>query len=128
MDVTSAKIKVDLFVIALMAVDSRSGCRVGPQGSSEELEYGMLREMGALGRKTPVVTTVDSFALLRGMSVADGFLCSKVPADIICTSRRTILVRRPGRKLQGIDWERLGNRRLGTMRLLRRLRAMKALA
>lgn len=126
LDVTAATLKVDLFVIASMAVDSRSNCRIGPKGSFEELEYGMLREMGALAKKTPVVTIADSYALVQGMSLEGSLLCSQVPADIVCTAKRTIVVKRQGRKLKGIDWEKLGRRKLGSLRLLRKLKSMKA--
>jgi len=105
LDVTSAKIRVDLFLIASMAVDPSSGCRVGPPGSSEELEFGMLQEMGAVVKRTSVVTIADSYALVDGISLGEGALCSKVPADIICTPSSTLTVRNPRRTLKGIDWE-----------------------
>jgi len=111
-----------------LAVDPSTGCRVGPPGSTEELEYGMLREIGAVVKKTPVVTIADSYALVKGMSLGEGALCAQVPADIICTAERTLTVRKPLRTMKGIDWEKLGQRRLGSMRLLRLLKAAKAAA
>jgi len=117
-------VKVDLFVIASMAVDPRSGCHVGPRGSIEELEYGMLRAMKAVGKKTPVVTMADSYSVIKGMRLESEMLCSKVPASIVCTAKRTFRTPRSSPKLSGIDYEKLGQRRLRSSRLLRKLRVL----
>jgi len=108
-----------------MAVDPSSGCRVGPPGITEELEYGLLREMTATTGQTPVVTMADSSALVKGMALGESSLCSKVPADIICTPTGTRKVRKSP-KLAGLDWEKIGRRRMSAMRLLRRLRELPA--
>nr|DAD40094.1 TPA_asm: hypothetical protein HUJ06_014417 [Nelumbo nucifera] len=51
------KIKVDLIVIGSVAVDPRTGARLGKGEGFAELEYGMLRYMGAIDDNTPVVTS-----------------------------------------------------------------------
>nr|XP_009797880.1 PREDICTED: 5-formyltetrahydrofolate cyclo-ligase-like protein COG0212 isoform X2 [Nicotiana sylvestris] len=51
------KIKVDLIVIGSVAVDPRTGARLGKGEGFAELEYGMLRYMGAIDDSTPVVTS-----------------------------------------------------------------------
>lgn len=79
-------------MIVSMAADPSTGCRVGApiaaNSTSEELEYGVLREMGAVGKRTPVVTMVDDFAFIKGMSAESDALCHQVPADVICTPKR----------------------------------------
>ncbi|KAH9611337.1 hypothetical protein KSS87_016531 [Heliosperma pusillum] len=54
------KIKVDLIVIGSVAVDPKTGARLGKGEGFAELEYGMLRYMGAIDDFTPVVTTVST--------------------------------------------------------------------
>ncbi|XP_009600922.1 5-formyltetrahydrofolate cyclo-ligase-like protein COG0212 isoform X2 [Nicotiana tomentosiformis] len=51
------KIQVDLIVIGSVAVDPRTGARLGKGEGFAELEYGMLRYMGAIDDSTPVVTS-----------------------------------------------------------------------
>ncbi|XP_058084286.1 5-formyltetrahydrofolate cyclo-ligase-like protein COG0212 isoform X2 [Magnolia sinica] len=51
------KIKVDLIVIGSVAVDPKTGARLGKGEGFAELEYGMLRYMGAIDDTTLVVTS-----------------------------------------------------------------------
>ncbi|XWS21800.1 hypothetical protein CRYUN_Cryun30bG0085800 [Craigia yunnanensis] len=51
------KIKVDLIVIGSVAVDPKTGARLGKGEGFAELEYGMLRYMGAIDGSTPVITS-----------------------------------------------------------------------
>ncbi|XP_020524555.1 5-formyltetrahydrofolate cyclo-ligase-like protein COG0212 isoform X2 [Amborella trichopoda] len=51
------KIKVDLIVIGSVAVDPSTGARLGKGEGFAELEYGILRYMGAIDDSTLVVTT-----------------------------------------------------------------------
>ncbi|EOY16778.1 NagB/RpiA/CoA transferase-like superfamily protein isoform 2 [Theobroma cacao] len=51
------KIKVDLIVIGSVAVDPKTGARLGKGEGFAELEYGMLQYMGAIDESTPVVTS-----------------------------------------------------------------------
>ncbi|KDO83778.1 hypothetical protein CISIN_1g018338mg [Citrus sinensis] len=50
-------IKVDLIVIGSVAVNPKTGARLGKGEGFAELEYGMLRYMGAIDDSTPVVTS-----------------------------------------------------------------------
>ncbi|CAN0892239.1 5-formyltetrahydrofolate cyclo-ligase-like protein COG0212 [Linum grandiflorum] len=51
------KIRVDLIIIGSVAVDPTTGARLGKGEGFAELEYGMLRYMGAIDNSTPVVTS-----------------------------------------------------------------------
>ncbi|KAF7812605.1 5-formyltetrahydrofolate cyclo-ligase-like protein [Senna tora] len=57
------KLKVDLIVIGSVAVDPTTGARLGKGEGFAELEYGMLRYMGAIDDSTPVVTSGKPFTL-----------------------------------------------------------------
>ncbi|KAJ6774055.1 5-FORMYLTETRAHYDROFOLATE CYCLO-LIGASE-RELATED [Salix purpurea] len=64
------KIKVDLIVIGSVAVDPKTGARLGKGEGFAELEYGMLRYMGAIDDSTPVVTSGSWNATLDLLSYA----------------------------------------------------------
>ncbi|KAL6218221.1 hypothetical protein ACLB2K_011436 [Fragaria x ananassa] len=83
------KIKVDLIVIGSVAVDPRTGARLGKGEGFAELEYGMLRYMGAIDDSTPVVTTVHDSQLVDDIPI-EKLLVHDVPVDIICTPTQVI--------------------------------------
>ncbi|KAG5051154.1 hypothetical protein JHK87_003352 [Glycine soja] len=83
------KIKVDLIVIGSVAVAAFSEPRrIEVQGIAE-LEYGMLRYMGAIDDSTPVVTSVHDCQLVDDIPV-EKLLIHDVPVDIICTPTQVI--------------------------------------
>ncbi|XP_038989170.1 5-formyltetrahydrofolate cyclo-ligase-like protein COG0212 isoform X2 [Phoenix dactylifera] len=63
------KINVDLIVIGSVAVDPRTGARLGKGEGFAELEYGMLRHMGAIDDTTMVVTSGGVFGCLVAIAV-----------------------------------------------------------
>ncbi|XP_024028314.1 5-formyltetrahydrofolate cyclo-ligase-like protein COG0212 isoform X2 [Morus notabilis] len=83
------KLKVDLIVIGSVAVDPTTGARLGKGEGFAELEYGMLRYMGAIDESTPVVTTVHDCQLVDDIPV-EKLLIHDVPVDIICTPTQVI--------------------------------------
>lgn len=62
-------IKVDLIVIGSVAVNPKTGARLGKGEGFAELEYGMLRYMGAIDDSTPVVTSVHDCQLVDDIPV-----------------------------------------------------------
>ncbi|CAO2822632.1 unnamed protein product [Amaranthus hypochondriacus] len=82
------KIKVDLIVIGSVAVDPNTGARLGKGEGFAELEYGMLRYMGAIDDNTLVLTTVHDQQLVDDIPT-EKLLVHDVPVDIICTPTRT---------------------------------------
>ncbi|MCH81775.1 methenyltetrahydrofolate synthase domain-containing [Trifolium medium] len=111
------KIKVDLIVIGSVAVDPKTGARLG-KGESDsggiackiakrtkvqgfaELEYGMLRYMGAIDDSTLVVTSVHDCQLVDDIPV-EKLLIHDVPVDIICTPTQVIFTHTSIPKPQG---------------------------
>ncbi|KAJ0976870.1 hypothetical protein J5N97_012344 [Dioscorea zingiberensis] len=115
------KIKVDLIVIGSVAVDPRTGARLGKGEGFAELEYGMLRYMGAIDDSTLVVTSVHDKQLVDDIPV-DKLLIHDVPVDIICTPTQVIFTNTSIPKPQGIYWEKLSPEKLGQIRILRELK------
>uniref|UniRef100_A0A7C9AL22 5-formyltetrahydrofolate cyclo-ligase n=1 Tax=Opuntia streptacantha TaxID=393608 RepID=A0A7C9AL22_OPUST len=115
------KIKVDLIVIGSVAVDPRTGARLGKGEGFAELEYGMLRYMGAIDDTTPVVTTVHDQQLVDDIP-PEKLLVHDVPVDIICTPTQVIHTNTSIPKPQGIYWEKLSPEKLGQIRILQELK------
>ncbi|KAK4747636.1 hypothetical protein SAY87_014222 [Trapa incisa] len=115
------KIKVDLIVIGSVAVDPKTGARLGKGEGFAELEYGMLRYMGAIHDSTPVVTSVHDCQLVDDIPM-EKLLIHDVPVDIICTPTQVIFTNTPIPKPQGIYWDKLSPEKLGQIRVLRDLK------
>lgn len=115
------KIKVDLIVIGSVAVDPKTGARLGKGEGFAELEYGMLRYMGAIDDSTPIVTSVHDQQLVDDIPV-EKLLIHDVPVDIICTPTQVIFTNTSIPKPQGIYWDKLSPEKLGQIRILRELK------
>ncbi|KAJ8762764.1 hypothetical protein K2173_017579 [Erythroxylum novogranatense] len=98
------KLKVDLIVIGSVAVNPKTGARLGKGEGFAELEYGMLRYMGAIDDSTPVVTSVHDCQLVDDIPV-EKLLIHDVPVDIICTPTQVIFTRTVIPKPQGLRIE-----------------------
>ncbi|KNA18625.1 hypothetical protein SOVF_069000 [Spinacia oleracea] len=114
-------IKVDLILVGSVAVDPKTGARLGKGEGFAELEYGMLRYMGAIDDSTPVVTTVHDQQLVDDIP-AEKLLIHDVAVDIICTPTQVIFTNTDIPKPQGIYWEKLSPEKLGQIRILRELK------
>ncbi|KAJ8762747.1 hypothetical protein K2173_017562 [Erythroxylum novogranatense] len=115
------KLKVDLIVIGSVAVNPKTGARLGKGEGFAELEYGMLRYMGAIDDSTPVVTSVHDCQLVDDIPV-EKLLIHDVPVDIICTPTQVIFTRTVIPKPQGIYWDKLSPQKLDQIRILRELK------
>ncbi|CAN6339773.1 unnamed protein product [Urochloa humidicola] len=115
------RIKVDLIVIGSVAADPSSGAQLGKGEGFAELEYGMLRYMGAIDDSTMIVTTVHDNQLVDDIPV-EKLLVHDVPVDIICTPTQVIFTKTTIPKPQGIYWEKLSPEKLGQIRILRELK------
>ncbi|KAG9444211.1 hypothetical protein H6P81_015551 [Aristolochia fimbriata] len=115
------KIKVDLVVIGSVAVDPTTGARLGKGEGFAELEYGMLRYMGAIDDSTLIVTTVHDRQLVEDIPVQK-LLIHDVPVDIISTPTQVIYTNTSIPKPQGIYWDKLSPEKLGQIRILRELK------
>ncbi|KAG9152297.1 hypothetical protein Leryth_025383 [Lithospermum erythrorhizon] len=115
------KIKVDLIVIGSVAVDPKTGARLGKGEGFAELEYGMLRYMGAIDDLTPIVTSVHDQQLVDDIPI-EKLLIHDVPVDIICTPTQVIFTNTSIPKPQGIYWDKLSPEKLSQIKILRELK------
>ncbi len=110
---------LDAVVVGSVAVTG-DGVRVGKGEGFSDLEFAVLRELGAVDGDTPVVTTVHDRQVLDAGAVEPD--AHDVPIDVVCTPTRTLRVDDPGPKPSGIDWARLDDERLAEIPVLARLR------
>lgn len=108
---------IDLKVAGSVAV-SPDGGRVGKGGGFSDLEYAILKALGAVDDRVPVVTTVHYLQVVERIPM----LRHDVPMDYIFTPRSSIEVTAPRRKPEGIYWELLTPDKLERIPILRRLR------
>eukprot|EP00929_Paragymnodinium_shiwhaense_P015169 TRINITY_DN12320_c0_g1_i1.p1 TRINITY_DN12320_c0_g1~~TRINITY_DN12320_c0_g1_i1.p1 ORF type:complete len:395 (+),score=110.63 TRINITY_DN12320_c0_g1_i1:92-1276(+) len=117
-----AQIKVDMVVVGSVAVNPANGARIGKGEGFAELEYGMLRWMGAIDDDTPVVSCIHDCQLVDDIE-SDKMLCHDVPVDIICTPTQVIRVKRSLPKPTGIYWDKLSPQKLASIKILQLLKA-----
>ncbi|KAH7294905.1 hypothetical protein KP509_27G024200 [Ceratopteris richardii] len=116
-----AKLKVDLIVIGSVAVNPKTGARLGKGEGFAELEYGMLRHMGAIDDSTLVVTSVHDKQLVDDIPT-EKLKAHDVPVDVICTPTHIIHTNTTIPKPKGIYWELLSPEKLGQILVLRQLK------
>jgi 5-formyltetrahydrofolate cyclo-ligase len=112
---------LDLIVCGSVAVNRR-GERVGKGGGYSDLEFGLLRAAGAVGSRTPVVTTVHPLQIVGDRI---DMLPHDIPLDWIVTPDRAH--RCPGghAKPAGVYWDYLAEEKVEAIPVLRRLRRPK---
>jgi 5-formyltetrahydrofolate cyclo-ligase len=105
--------RVDLLITGAVAVDPRGG-RLGKGMGFFDLEYAILREMGSVSQKTPVVALVHEAQLLPSVPMEEG----DVPVDWIVTPERILPCKPVVAKPEGIPWGRIPRRDLRRIRPL----------
>jgi len=99
--------RVDLIVTGSVAV-SDDGVRIGKGGGYSEIEYGVLREIGAVEDETPIFTTVHDLQIIDDAPKEPHDLA----VDAVITPTRIIRVKRRSKRPEGIFWEKLTQRRI----------------
>ncbi|CAI5515404.1 unnamed protein product [Closterium sp. Naga37s-1] len=118
------KVAVDMVVLGSVAVDPTTGARLGKGEGFAELEYGILRWMGAVTDDTPVVTTVHDCQLVQAGAIPTSKLRQHdLPVDIICTPTQIIRVTSKIPKPSGIYWHLLSPQKLAQIRILQQLKS-----
>ncbi|MFC6836593.1 5-formyltetrahydrofolate cyclo-ligase [Halomarina ordinaria] len=108
--------EIDLVVAGSVAV-TEDGVRVGKGEGYSDLEYAVLRELGAVDDDTPLATTVHDEQVLAADLTPDAH---DVPLDLVATPERVLRPAR-GSKPSGIDWGLLSEDRVAEIPVLRRL-------
>ena len=111
--------RVDLIVIGSVVVDIY-GTRIGKGGGYAELEYGILREIGAVDEKVPVVTTVHEVQVVKEKLPREKH---DLPVDMILTPKRVLTSLNPRPKPKGIYWEILDEHKVSQIPILEELRS-----
>ena len=112
---------VDLIVCGSVAVNGQ-GARVGKGGGFSDLEFGLLREAGAVGARTPIVTTVHP---LQVLPQPIEMLPHDIAVDWIVTPEGPSACGAAHPKPRGIYWEYLPEEKIAAIPALRRLRAAR---
>ncbi len=108
---------IDLKVAGSVAV-SAGGGRVGKGGGFSDLEYAILRVLGAVGETTPIATTVHDLQIVERVPM----LKHDVPVDYIFTPRAAVEVSAPRRRPEGVYWELLTPQQVEAIPILKLLR------
>ncbi|KAJ7519615.1 hypothetical protein O6H91_20G046300 [Diphasiastrum complanatum] len=116
-----ATFKVDVLVLGSVAVDPATGARLGKGEGFAEMEYAVLRHMGAVDDSTLIVTTVHDKQLVNDIPV-EKLTIHDIPVDIICTPTQIIRTNTTLPRLQGMHWDKISPQRLSQIRILQELK------
>ncbi|WP_017343414.1 5-formyltetrahydrofolate cyclo-ligase [Halorubrum sp. T3] len=115
---------VDLIVAGSVGVTT-DGARIGKGEGYSDLEWAVLRELGAVDADTTVATTVHELSVLDGPESAvdaDADLpdpdAHDVPLDLVVTPARTIATDTPYARPDGVDWDALDGEKLSEIPVL----------
>ena len=111
--------EIDCILSGSVAV-ATDGTRIGKGEGFSDLEYAILRELGAVDDETPVVTTIHDDQVLDP-DEAPSADQHDVLVDVIVTPTRTLRTDARG-KPPGVDWAVLSDEQLAEMPVLQRLR------
>ena len=103
---------------------SPSGYRIGDGEGYADLEFAIMRKMGAVNEDTLVITTVHDCQIMNDLP-SDLFKTYDVPVDVIVTPTQTIVVNPKLKKPDTVIWSILSNRRLKSMPILQQLKAIE---
>lgn len=110
---------LDICVLGSVAV-SRAGGRTGKGAGFADLETAIFRELGTIGEKTPVVTTVHSCQI-----VSDDDLPVEAhdsPLDMIATEKELVLTGNRQPRPSGVDWDKVRQDQYDSIPFLTELR------
>jgi len=117
-----SKIKIDVKITGSVAVSPKGG-RVGKGGGYSDLEYGILKEYGAIDEKTPIITTVHDIQIVDDIPMTE----HDMPVDVIITPTKIIRTNTKCNKPKGILWEHLTEEKIEKIPLLKHLRKTRSL-
>ncbi len=109
---------VDFVVVGSVAVNPRTGRRVGKSHGYSEIEWGILSTFGKVGENTPVATAVHTLQLVEDEIPLEPF---DLVVDIVATPREVFYVRRVDKKPFGIYWSYVTDEMFREIPLLREL-------
>ena len=111
---------VDLVVSGSVAV-TESGARVGKGEGYSDLEFAVLRELGAVDGTTTVATTVHEMQVVEE-STMDSPAPHDVPMDVVVTPERVVRTETSFDRPTGVRWDDLPEERVAEIPVLERFR------
>ena len=111
--------RLDFCVVGSVAV-TRGGARTGKGAGFADLETAILRELGKIGDKTPMATTVHSLQLVDDESVV--MRAHDSPLDYVATELELIATGNTEPRPAGVSWERVQPDQFETIPFLTELR------
>jgi 5-formyltetrahydrofolate cyclo-ligase len=110
---------LDFCIVGSVAV-SRQGGRTGKGAGFADLETGIFRELGTIGPKTPMATTIHSSQLVPGSKVF--MMAHDSPLDFIATEQELIVTGNTAPRPKGVAWDFVQDDQFETIPFLRDLR------
>lgn len=110
---------IDCILSGSVAV-ATDGTRIGKGEGFSDLEYAVLRELGAVDGDTPVVTSIHDDQVIDAEDAPEAD-AHDVLVDVIVTPTRTIRTDARG-KPDGVHWDALSDEQRAEMPVLQRLR------
>jgi 5-formyltetrahydrofolate cyclo-ligase len=110
---------LDFAVVGSVAV-SRLGGRTGKGAGFADLETAIFRELGIIGERTPIATTIHSTQLVDAARVV--LESHDSPLDYVATERELIATGNTTQRPGGVDWDRVRPDQFETIPFLAELR------
>jgi 5-formyltetrahydrofolate cyclo-ligase len=110
---------LDFCIVGSVAV-SRQGGRTGKGAGFADLETGIFRELGIIGRDTPMATTVHSSQLVPDSKVF--MMAHDSPLDFVATEMELIVTGNTAPRPSGVAWDFVQDDQFETIPFLRDLR------
>lgn len=114
------KIELDMVIIGSVVV-SRDGYRIGRGNGFNDLDIGLLKEVGSITDKTVIATMVHDAQVVDNLPI-NLFQKYDSPVDLIITPTEVIRVAKRLPRPAGIFWELLSERRLKIIPVLQVLK------
>ncbi|XP_037821571.1 methenyltetrahydrofolate synthase domain-containing protein-like [Lucilia sericata] len=114
------KVELDMVIIGSVVV-SRDGYRIGRGNGFNDLDIGLLKEVGSITDKTVIATMVHDAQVVDNLPI-NLFQKYDSPVDMIITPTEVIRVAKRLPRPAGIFWELLSERRLKIIPVLQVLK------
>jgi len=111
-----SNIRIDIKITGSVAV-TLNGARVGKGGGYSDLEYAILKEMGVIDDKTPIITSVHEIQIVNNIPMTQ----HDVPMDIVLTPSKVHKINNTYPKPKGIYWEELDEKKINSIPILKKL-------
>jgi 5-formyltetrahydrofolate cyclo-ligase len=111
---------LDFCVVGSVAV-TRSGARTGKGAGFADLETGIFRELGRIGPRTPLATTIHSRQLVSDERVV--MQAHDSPLDFVATESELIVTGNTAPRPRGVDWDAVQPDQFETIPFLKSLRS-----